>query len=58
MEKCSKCKTNPIVTLSASKCPKCEKDICNHSLVQAHNKCPHCGHQHMIRKGGVEDKRK
>jgi len=57
MEKCSKCTTNPVVTGSSSKCPKCEKEVCNHCLVQANGKCPHCGHHHMIRKGGIEDKR-
>jgi len=57
MAKCSKCKLNPVVEGSSSKCPECKKEICNHCLVQAQGKCPHCGYHHMIRKGGIEDKR-
>ena len=57
MQKCSNCNSNPLVELNAFKCPKCKKEICNHCYVQAHNKCPHCGHHPLIRKGGIEDKR-
>ena len=58
MNKCSKCNNNPVVVGTSSKCPKCDKEVCNHCLVQSCNKCPHCGHTHMIRKGGIEDKQK